>query len=112
MCSNSFPADEMDWSNSIGGDFWQTLNRLFESYNEAVKTVISEKVTFGTVEDFEAAEKSQPSFSDNLITLQPDVWASIMTLMMMMKRSIKLQVLSFQTKLLRMWYYLKLKWNY
>ncbi|MGP1917705.1 MAG: hypothetical protein ACTS45_01745, partial [Candidatus Hodgkinia cicadicola] len=34
LCSNSFPADEMDWSNSIGGDFWQTLNRLFESYNE------------------------------------------------------------------------------
>ncbi|MGP1917037.1 MAG: hypothetical protein ACTS6P_00180 [Candidatus Hodgkinia cicadicola] len=73
LCSNNFPANEMDWSNPIGDDFWQALNRLFESYNETVKTVISEKVTFGTIENLEAAEKSQSSFGDNLNTLQSDV---------------------------------------
>ncbi|MGP1911241.1 MAG: hypothetical protein ACTS4T_00220 [Candidatus Hodgkinia cicadicola] len=76
LCSNNFPADEMDWSNPIGVDFWRTLNKLFESYNETVKTVSSDKVTFDTIENFEAAEKFQPSFGDNLNSLQSDVLSS------------------------------------
>ncbi|MGP1916276.1 MAG: hypothetical protein ACTS6G_02470, partial [Candidatus Hodgkinia cicadicola] len=71
LCVHNFPTDELNWSNPIGIEFWQTLNKLFEIYNNDVKIATSSEISLGDNENL-TEEEEPPSESNNWDDVQSD----------------------------------------